>query len=185
MVAETSFGNVTIREVDGKLKITNLNGAVNVAQVRESVEITTSFGAVTVKEAVGAVQVRSANGKIMVEKAKGNVRASTSFGAVEVREAGGEADLESRNGPITYVAAKGNSNRFEIRDSFGNVEVRLPSSSAGKVLAKTSFGSVRVDGPRAALSVSGDKQQKEIVLSEASAESRITTANGSVQVHLD
>ncbi|MGD0651340.1 MAG: DUF4097 family beta strand repeat-containing protein [Verrucomicrobiia bacterium] len=183
--ARTTFGRVTVHGVRGKVEATNSNGGIEVAEVTESVQVTTTFGSVTVREAGGNVTVEDSNGTIKVENAKGNVRAGTTFGSVTVREAGGEADLRSSNGSITYAPATGNENRFDLRTTFGKVEVRLPASAKGKVQAETSFGNIKVDGTRQPLSVTGDKTHKQIVLTETGPESRINTSHGSIHISLE
>jgi len=183
--AQTSFGGITVRAVQGDVAAHSSNGSVEVAKVKGSVQAGTTFGSLTVREVGGEVKANNANGPIRVEQARGRVAARTTFGTVSVREGEGEAEIESSNGSITYAPAKGNAHPFNLKTTFGTVEVRLPASAAGRIHATTSFGSITVDGARRPLSVTGEKGDRQIVLTETGRESRIASANGSIHVSLD
>ncbi|MEI7728125.1 MAG: DUF4097 family beta strand repeat-containing protein [Verrucomicrobiota bacterium] len=183
--ANTSFGHITARDVEGKVDATTSNGGIEVVKAGDAVQATTAFGTVTIRDVAGKTAVRNSNGAIKIEKIRGDVTASTSFGSVEAREVTGAADLSSLNGTLTYAPAKGNENTFQLTATFGAVTVYLPSSAKGTIKAATSFGNIQVDGPRKPISVTGEKEQKQIVLTDSGGVSEIRTSNGAIRVHLE
>jgi hypothetical protein len=149
-----SFGGIDLSSAAGNCTVTNNNGAVNIANVKGTLEVRNRFGAIQVSQVSGAATISGGNGAVTLSGAGGNSTVNNSFGEVTVRNVTGSLSVSNNNGKIDASDVTGNA---ELKTSFGTVDAERIggtltinnnngtvgfNEARGFVSATTSFGAV-------------------------------------------
>ena len=150
---------------DLALELKTLNGQVMARGAGQGVAASTVNGAVYLQDCAGAVEARSVNGKVRadIRQIEDNGRFSSTNGKVEVRIAAGQAPVEAKT-------------------LNGDINLALPASYSGQLVARTTNGRVSCAFPVAEEDSSKSKKNSiEGPLGEGGEELvRLQTLNGSI-----
>ena len=181
--AESTFGAVTVTDVQGSVVARSSNGSVTVERVAGDVDADSTFGAVALKEIQGSVRGHSSNGRVAVRDVRADqkpVDLTSDFGAVEFAGTAGTLSAKSDNGSVK-VALENTPRDTQASSSFGAVEATLPSGADADVEADTDFGKVSMENMRAAISSSSGEHQSAR-LGNGGSMVKLHSSNGSVTV---
>lgn len=130
--AESSNGNVVIKEVKGNAAATTSNGKVEISGVE------------------GTVEARTSNGSIQIDGVEGLRGARTSNGSIEAELPSLEQDLEIRtsNGSITLSLAPEIGAELEARTSNGQIKTQGLQLQESEVESTLLRGRLGEGGPR-------------------------------------
>lgn len=120
--AAISGGRVQIAGMRNRVDVATSGGSVEVVDVQGEVEASTSGGYVKVKDVVGRVDVATSGGTLTFENIEGDVEGRTSGGSIKVQKVKGD---------------------LHVGTSGGRVE--LGEVTEGEVVVSTSGGSIRAD----------------------------------------
>lgn len=162
---QNRFGNVTLTDVQGDVKVQSANGNVQMAGGRGQRDIDNMFGNVELRSQQGAIKVASANGNIVVDNNTGVVRVDNRFGDVTVTNNGGNVTISSSSGSVAVSNVTG---EVSVTHSFGSVSAK--GVSAG-VNVQNSNGAITLDDVSGAITARGGFQGVTI-----------TNAGGSITV---
>jgi hypothetical protein len=178
---KTSFGSIDVGDVKAGVRAVSGNSGVTLRDVGE-VYAKTSFGSIRVERAAGAVTAENSNGGIQVAGAKGAVSARSTFGAISLDGVGGAVDITNANGSVTVGGLTGTGCQPVIaKTTFGPIRVTLPASAAYDVTARTSFGRVKSDF---GITMSGTMGEDVISgkIAAGGCELRLNGSNGSIEI---
>lgn len=122
---DTSSGDITVKQLTGKMKIGSSSGDVTLNQLTGETDINTSSGRVKSEFIAGNTRISTTSGDITVDRIDGNAAVGASSGTVKIYEGSGERTIKTTSGDIMLEGA----------DSAWNIE-----SSSGTVLLKASKG---------------------------------------------
>lgn len=133
------FGATSVRELQGRVAVHSQFGEVQVRAAHD-VDVECSFGKVEV-DGADAVNLRNEHAAITAQGVRGNAEVHGSFGAVKLECAGAEVVVENEFADVEVSLSNRDARRVEIRNSFGPIELTVPSSAAHLDL-ENSFGDV-------------------------------------------
>jgi hypothetical protein len=151
-----SFGRIELSNASGNCSVTDNNGAVKVSNVQGTLEVRNRFGEIEASQISGAATISGGNGAVSLAGAGGNSTINNSFGEVTAHNINGNLSVSSSNGKIDVSDVSANA---DLKTSFGAVEaVRIGgtltvhnnngsvdiSEARGLVSATTSFGTITV-----------------------------------------
>lgn len=149
-----------------------------------TLELHTSNGQIDVSNVDGSLTLDSSNGQIVTNQTRGSVQAHTSNGAVTCREATGPVDLESSNGAISvdYIGSLAPDAAIACETSNGRIDLRLPSTTAFSLDARTSNGRITNEFPLSIPTSDSDRRHVVGDVGDGGATVRLRTSNGSIVV---
>lgn len=148
---ETASGNITVRDVTGRLRLNTASGDVRVQRVNGVVNANTASGTMRVTDVVGAVRANSASGDVTVEMTRlegtDNLVFSTASGDLHVRmpsNLDADVELSTSSGSIRTdfpleVRRDGYGPSRSARGRLGNGSRLLRISSASGDIDLTRF----------------------------------------------
>jgi hypothetical protein len=150
---ENSHGSVNVGSVDGAAQITASHGQVRVGTIAGDATIKASHGSITVAQTGGELDAKLSYGDLELATALDSVTAKTAYGNLRLGEvSAGAMHLESGFGEITVGVRDGVAAWLDLSSKKGHVRNDLASDSAPagseqtvSVLARTSFGNIRVE----------------------------------------
>jgi DUF4097 and DUF4098 domain-containing protein YvlB len=157
------FGDIEIADIGAaSLMVEDQNGRVSVERGRldGDLEVSNQFGEISVVQ-VGAAgyDLKTNNGDLTVAGASGRLDLQNAFGDILITEAE-EAilALETQNGNIDFSGGLDGSASHTVQNSFGNITLAFPASSAFDVHLRTEFGRIQSDLP---LTMSGELSETD------------------------
>lgn len=143
--------------VKSKLEVESKFGEVNITGVQGSVEADCSFGSVEIKNCAnvkaqnsfGDLSLGKITGHMHIEAQMGRIRGygvpggtvESAYGDVEITGINGTLNVESSMGSVTLKGLRSG----EIENSYGSIDITVHKSFAGRISAKSSFGSIDSD----------------------------------------
>jgi len=118
---DNRYGDVTVTEIGGPLKVNNSSGSVKASNIRDFGEIENSYGDVEVTDVEGDLEVVVSSGTIRIEQVSGDVEVSSRYGEVIVAGVGGDLGIESSSSKLDVERIGGTA---EIEGSYENAAVR-------------------------------------------------------------
>jgi len=174
--SHTGSGNQAISGLRGSTEVTSGSGGLKISDIGNRVRAETGSGDIEIDRVQGTVRARAGSGSIrassvaggfdaetgsghirLEQSGAGSVRADTGSGGMELR--GVKGSLEARAGSGGIEAEGEPAGPWTLRTGSGTVRVRLPSSAAFDLDARTSSGSLVVDHP---VTVQGSLGKKHI-----------------------
>lgn len=128
------------RTSDGSLKVTGLNGGVQLHTSDGSVEITDVSGAVRLTASDGSIQMHNISGTVESRSSDGRVHIDGQFTGVQVHTSDGNLELALNEGTKLATASR-------VESSDGRVMIHVPSSLAADLEVHTSDGRIQYDLP--------------------------------------
>jgi hypothetical protein len=128
--ARSSFGSITVSNVEANVKADTSFAAVNCSNVTGEVDLKTSYGSIKCRN---------------VES--GLVRAHTSFSSIHCNDVIAPVDLQTSYGSINCKNLT--SNQIEAHSSFGSVDIECSEKTNPELQAdvSTSYGSIKLKAP--------------------------------------
>ncbi|MFC1553076.1 hypothetical protein ACFL7D_00435 [candidate division KSB1 bacterium] len=147
--ANSRFGDIKIFDVKGKAEIIGGNGEIYVEKIRQITSVTGQFGPITVKDIEDRLSVENKNGNVEVFNVKGYVNVQNSFGAVVVDGAANDVNVNTRNGNVNlsnvFFGKSDVMRTIVVNNTFGRIEIELPSDLSAKIKAFSNFGDIKND----------------------------------------
>lgn len=143
-----AFDILVPRDWIGQVSLKTSNGAIVVEGVNGDVHLWTSNGRIEVHDHAGRLTAHTSNGRIDLTQVDTALQATTSNGRITIREAvlRGNGEVRTSNGRITLEGTYHGTADYSIRSSNGTIELRLIPPVDLTLDARTSNGSVRLDG---------------------------------------
>jgi DUF4097 and DUF4098 domain-containing protein YvlB len=165
-------GDVTITNQFGDLEITDFqaasltardqNGKISIERgaLGGSLEASNQFGDITIAQvAASHYDLQTNNGDLNVAGANGGLNLQNAFGDILITQAEGAIlELTTNNGNVNFTGSLDESAAHTIQNSFGNITLSIPSSSAFDIHLKTEFGQIRSELP---LTMSGELSETD------------------------
>jgi hypothetical protein len=129
--ARTSDGALKVSGVQGTLELHTSDGAVDIEDVGGAVRLTASDGSIKIHNVTGTLESRSSDGRATVDG---------KFTALQVHTSDGSLDLTVADGSQLNTASR-------VESSDGSVTVRLPRSMAVDLDVHTSDGEIKCGLP--------------------------------------
>jgi DUF4097 and DUF4098 domain-containing protein YvlB len=148
-----------------RLRVSNRNGNVEVADLSGNQDISNRFGAVEVRQVTGDVTV------------------SNSFGRITVENVHGRVEVQARNSDVFMSFDKRVQKDVQLSTRFGKVTIELPSDSSFRIDAHTQFG--RIDSDFESLQKSRSDVAKESAqgqIGQGGPQITISTLNGNIHL---
>ncbi len=196
--ARAGSGNVTIAGLQGPVSAQAGSGDVSVADVDDSVEAQAGSGDLRLEGTRGGVRASTGSGDISAVNLKGDLRASAGSGDIEVRQSDvTSAEMKTGSGDITVhevhgalrvstgsgsISADGTpSASWDVSAASGDVRLRLPQTSAFNFEAHTASGSIAINHPLTAQTISNRRRLEGTVRGGGPLVS-VKTASGDVRI---
>jgi hypothetical protein len=137
-------GNIVARSGDGSIRVTRVDGKI---------DLHTGDGSIRGNEVTGNVTARTGDGSIALDGLKGTLDLQTSDGSVTVSGKPQRVRLHTGDGSVTFRADAGTKmdDEWSLSTGDGSVVMYLPSDFDADLDASTGDGTVKSD-----LAVSGD-----------------------------
>ncbi|HKE00290.1 MAG TPA: DUF4097 family beta strand repeat-containing protein, partial [Planctomycetota bacterium] len=135
---ETGYGSVSVRQVDGDLRVRSSSGSIEVARVQGKLEARSGYGSIGLADVAGpSVEAESSSGNLRLERVKAErVEARTGYGRVDLEHVEGKVEATSSSGAIDVEDSAG---PLSLQSGYGSIEV---DRAANGVRASTSSGHV-------------------------------------------
>jgi hypothetical protein len=176
---ETSGGNISLDDVEGKVDMHTSGGDVKTGNVLGDAVLNTSGGDIEVTSTSGELNVRTSGGDIRLGNIGRSLTASTSGGDVVIGDVGGEARVSSSGGTIRVGKVNG---RVSLSTAGGDIELL---GGSGTIKASTSGGDMRLhdlSGSVEARTAGGDIHGE--LIPSGKGRSRLTTASGDIVLYV-
>jgi len=146
-----------------------------------SLSVHTSNGNIKISDLQGPVQVQTSNGNVEVRRLAGPVVAKSSNGNIGLYEVREGIEARTSNGNVYgELLTFGKEKRTVLHSSNGNIELRVPEDTSAKVVAGTKNGIVRCELPISASLQRRNRLEGTIGLGEGEIELR--TTNGNIKI---
>jgi DUF4097 and DUF4098 domain-containing protein YvlB len=143
---ETSSGDVKLSGVTGAVRLRTRSGDVQADSLLAGADVTTSSGDVTVTRSIGPFAIETGAGDLHLKTSRGNTNLRTGSGDIELYVAADTLVVESNSGDQTLDLERA-PGRVSAQAISGDVELRLPTGSGGRLDVETSTGSISVTSP--------------------------------------
>lgn len=157
------FCNVTIQNTAGIITVDQLRGDLNIRSKGSEIKLTGVEGQIDVENLSGTiigvllfgpVTVRQDRGKIDLQFVEGDIRIKSSSADINVRQDMGSIDLTTRTGNVTLQTNLDSSKDFFIETESGNISLMIPETSSGDIRIESQSGDIRTEVPIAIKSMS-------------------------------
>lgn len=153
----TSGGDVSMREVVGKVNLESSGGDLNLDKITGDVHLETSGGDIIAKEIDGSVFAETSGGDINLERVTGNVNAETSGGDIIASMLSDSVNVrcETSGGDITLYVPETAKANLNASTSGGSVHLKLKNNFQGKIEADEVVGTINGGGSKVYAETSG------------------------------
>jgi hypothetical protein len=128
------------RTSDGSLKVTGLQGEIQLHTSDGSVDVTDVSGAVRLQASDGSIQMHNVSGTLESRSSDGSVRIDGQFTGLQVHTSDGSLELTLAEGSKLATASR-------IESSDGRVVLHVPHTLAADLDIHTSDGHIQCDLP--------------------------------------
>ncbi|WP_017601444.1 DUF4097 family beta strand repeat-containing protein [Nocardiopsis lucentensis] len=184
---------VDVETTSGRIRVDNVNGALDLSSTSGAVMVSDNVGDVSVSSTAGGVELSGVEGSVAVETVSGGIAASGSGESLDVESVSGAVDVSGFTARV--VEAEATSGAVVVGGGFTSAEV---STTSGGVEVSTDVpfellsvdstsGSVRLRVPEGSYAVTGESGTggRDIGVdtsSDAGARIEVNTGSGSVEV---
>ena len=158
------IGRIKIRQVNAAVDVVNSNGSIELHNVMGHLNLHTDIGPIRLQEISGRVHAENSNGFIELHNVRGHLNLRTDIGSIRLQGVSGRIHAVSSNGRIegTIESLEDEGlfttdiGRIDVKvrkgiapitatTSNGTIEVTLPADFSGKLDAKTSNGQIKFE----------------------------------------
>jgi DUF4097 and DUF4098 domain-containing protein YvlB len=161
------------------------DGSIRISRVDGQVELRTADGSVRASEVTGELRVNTSDGSITVDGAEGKLALDTGDGGVNVSGKFSSVKVHTGDGSIVYRADPGTlmADDWDIETGDGSVAVYLPDNFAAELDAYTGDGSIRSNfAAGSAKAHEGSRRTLRTRLGAGGRQLRIRTGDGSIRL---
>jgi hypothetical protein len=160
---KNAHGSVTIRNVDGSLRVENRHGPVNVSAITGDCKIKNRYGSIEVEAVGGRTEIENAHGPVDLRKLKGAADLSNSYGHIVCTDVEGGLAVEGKHSEIrgqniggdVQVATAYQSIDLEnvlgsinVRGQHGDITIRNPQPQIKPIVINAEYSSVAITLPK-------------------------------------
>ena len=145
VVARSTSGDVTIDAQNAtRVRATAVSGDVVVrGTVQQSVEAEAVSGDVEIRASTPEVRAKTVSGDLLMQGVSGRVTAASTSGSAMIRDSRIQfGSFESVSGDLVFDGELQRGAAFNVQTHSGNIEMRLPGSSAAEFEARTFSGRI-------------------------------------------
>ncbi|HEY3706118.1 MAG TPA: DUF4097 family beta strand repeat-containing protein [Terracidiphilus sp.] len=128
------------RTSDGSLKVTGLNGGVQLRTSDGSVDLSDVAGAVRLTSSDGSIRLHNVSGTLESRSSDGSVHIDGQFTGLQVHTSDGSLELTMNEGTKLTTASR-------VESSDGRVQIHVPRSLAADLEVHTGDGRIQCDLP--------------------------------------
>ena len=129
---ETAGGSVTIRHIDGAIKMSTLGGHILLSDAHGSLDLKTLGGAIKAEHLTGSLKAKTMGGSIHLNDSNGNIDVSTNGGDIEMKNIYGLITAYTMAGNITADLTRF-TNDLSCKTNAGNISITVPKSASAKL----------------------------------------------------
>lgn len=142
MTIQSSYKDIVVENVEGKLDVHTGSGPVSVTGVTENGSIRSTYKPILVKQVGGNLEVNGSSSPVTVSDVKQNVRIRSTYKPILVDQVVGSLEVDGSSCSVTAEEVAGN---VEITNSYKYVIVRKTS---GSIIVKGSSSPIEVTNIR-------------------------------------
>ncbi len=131
----STFGDITVREVSNKVNVNCDNGAVTVTNCSGPTKVTTSNRPIVLRNIdaqLGTIRLRNENGRIDIDSVRGEIDARTEFAqitasAIRLESSRSTLSTDNANIRLDLEAVSGD---LVLRNENGNIDLTIPTTAS-------------------------------------------------------
>jgi putative adhesin len=181
----SSNGALRVDAVEGNARMHTSNGGVHLTDVHGDADIETSNGSIDIDNQEGSLRLHTTNAHIKAESRGGRFEAETSNGSIEGRLAnlntGWPLRAETTNGHID-LDVEGGLPDMHLTTSNSSIDLRLPDSASGRLIADTSHSDITSDFDLTTHGGTISKDHLEGQIGGGGPNIEINTSNGAIHI---
>ena len=177
----TSMNGVTVRRVSGEAHLATEHGSIDATDVGGPLQASASFEDVTLSQVAGPVDVTVTHGGVRARLLQKGGRVTASGGTVVVDGFAGPLEIQNERGDVELHPASALREPLIARTTFGEVRVQVPPGSQMHLDAASPGGELDIDVPGLALT-RGDGPRATGVMGTAANDVRLFADHGRVRV---
>jgi hypothetical protein len=181
----SSNGALRVDAVEGNARMHTSNGGVHLTDVHGDADIETSNGSIDIDNQEGSLRLHTTNAHIKAESRGGRFEAETSNGSIEGRLAnlntGWPLRAETTNGHID-LDVEGGLPDMHLTTSNSSIDLRLPDSASGRLIADTSHSDISSDFDLTTHGGTISKDHLEGQIGGGGPNIEINTSNGAIHI---
>ena len=180
---------VTISKTSGKIKVSYVQGDINIHSSGSDIELASIEGAVTIDNNAGEtsgellfgpITIRQPMGVINLGWIEGDIRVKSSTAKINIRQERGALDLTTTTGSVEIQ-----TNLESLHDSFvetesGHIHLLIPETSSGTLNIASDMGNIKTEMPISIKSMTKNKLVGEF--GEGGVKLNLTSTTGDVTV---
>jgi len=178
---------ITLRATMPSSTVRNYGAAFDVTMPSGiAVDLATANGAIAVTGTMSDVEARTSNGAVTVDGTRGQLTLQSSNGAVAVSDHIGSVTATTTNGGINCGLALPEATQSAVLEtSNGGVTLTLPADAAVTFDARTTNGTVTVEGFASVSYTRNENTHKAGTIGGGGADVDISTSNGNVTIRAE
>lgn len=143
----TGDGRVAVEDVAGRIQAHTGDGNIHAVRLVGNIGLSTGDGSITAEDLDGDINLSTGDGSVRGGNFTGRLTARTGDGNVGIEGRFDYLELRTGDGNIDAAAHSGSriEDEWHVQTGDGHIEMRLPSSFAADLDAKTGDGRVSVD----------------------------------------
>jgi DUF4097 and DUF4098 domain-containing protein YvlB len=175
-------GEVTVAAIGGTARLGSVSGNIELGGAAWA-DVNVVSGDVTVRDILGDAYLKTVSGDVTANKVRGSVEAQSVSGDIELKDVSEAKTVTCKTvgGSITYIGTILAGGNYELTAHSGDVEIRIPATSAFDLEAGTFSGTIDSDFE---IQVMGKISPKEIhgTVNGGGARIRVKTFSGNVEI---
>ena len=177
-------GPIQVASFDGRVEITNDNGALQLEQIRGDLYVKNALQPVFISDVSGSAKVESDRGEIRAQGVNGQLYAVNNHALITARSLGGPVTLYNRDGQIDLSLEQSLLGPSRVSAQNGVVNLRLRSEVNLLLTVEAVGGSISSSLP-VAVEQRGDTRLARLSLGDAANALAITGTNADVVILQD
>ena len=143
---ETVSASIEVHGIGGAIDLESVSGSIEADGSPDNADLATVSGNIDFRGSASAVDAETVSGRVRLEGVSRNVDVSTVSGSVDVEATSIErGDCESWWGSSEFRGDVAAGARLDCTSHSGNIELKLPSSTAASFEIETFAGDIRSD----------------------------------------
>jgi len=176
-------GSVDAAEIGGAFEGNVTSGSVTLARIWGGVDCRNISGGIELQDGAGEIDLYTVSGGIRAVRIKGSIEAETTSGRVELSDIAEAKSVRVKvlSGGISYNGEMAPGSRFNLETLSGGVHVTLPANAGFELDAEAFSGRVNSEFP---ITMQGTISRKELrgVVNNGGATLRIKSFSGSIEI---
>jgi hypothetical protein len=159
LTIDADYSEITMAGINGKngagTSITNQSGSVAIKDLSGPLTIDADYSEITLTGIKGDVVLNTTSGTVKADSVAGNWRSKTEYSTINVTALRAQQIVVTNSSnPVKFFCASAPL-KAEIRNTYGDVEMTIPSSYSGEVLLEAKYGTIETDFPVRTKSLGG------------------------------